>query len=384
MVKENFGMGTNSFEKSNLEKAKLATAKAGYKKEEIKKKKIIKEMQGLGKLIGVPLRELDNDTGKEDLMNYKVSKNRDYLSSYNLETMFSNEDSLESFLEDFKLNDFEKEEMEELPFEDRDILGEEIKKIKAKKLAQEIKDREEENILEYSTFEFKSMQNAFRFETFLDKFPMVEQKRPKYADGKSLTDSEIESSIKEYYEIKDNIKKGKDRWSNYSTREIKLMNKCAEWGFFAKEYRKQKKMERPAFADGQEMTIEEINKLANEYKELKQKDPSTFAELKAEVGEWGKGNFKWKKEIFKSKVQYISILKENGITKKFIIRKEDLPNDFKLEERNTINFYSIVDFFEIPEKKFSIFYIKLRKPYNTEERKRKKLIYSSKPKFSVN
>ena len=152
MVKENFGMGTNSFEKSNLEKAKLATAKAGYKKEEIKKKKIIKEMQGLGKLIGVPLRELDNDTGKEDLMNYKVSKNRDYLSSYNLETMFSNEDSLESFLEDFKLNDFEKEEMEELPFEDRDILGEEIKKIKAKKLAQEIKDREEENILEYSTF----------------------------------------------------------------------------------------------------------------------------------------------------------------------------------------------------------------------------------------
>jgi len=77
MVKENFGMGTNSFEKSNLEKAKLATAKAGYKKEEIKKKKIIKEMQGLGKLIGVPLRELDNDTGKEDLMNYKVSKNRD-------------------------------------------------------------------------------------------------------------------------------------------------------------------------------------------------------------------------------------------------------------------------------------------------------------------
>jgi len=373
MAKENFGIEKNPFGKSNLEKAKLATAKAGYKREETKKEKIIKELQGLK---GSSLRALNDNTGKEDFMNYKVSKNRDYLASYNLEKMFSDEEGLESFIGDFGLNNLEKEEMEDLAFEDRDILGEQIAEIRAKMRAQETK---EQNISEYSVFEFKSMQNAFRFKTFLDKFPMIEQKRPKYADGKPLTDSEIESLIKEYYKIKDNIKKGDSDWGDYNAKELKLMNKCAEWGFFAKEYRKQKKMERPAFADGQEMTAENINELANEYNELEQKDPATFAELKVENVEWGKKKFEWKKEIFKSKVQYSSILKEKGLTKKFVIRKEDLPEDFKLEGGSTINFYSIADFFEIPGKNFSIFYIKLRKPYNTEGKREKKKepIYSS-------
>ena len=129
------------------------------------------------------------------------------------------------------------------------------------------------------------------------------------------------------------------------------------------------------------MTADQIRELADKYKELEQKDPFAFAELKMEIGEWGEGKFEWKRETFKGKVQYSSIFRgEKGMTKKFVIKEEDLPKDFKLEEGSVTNFYSIVEFFEMPEKKFSVFYIKLRKPYNTavKEKQKEETIYSGK------
>jgi len=414
----------NPFEKSDIEKGELSVAKANYKEKQKEKGKIIKELSDLGVLTGGPLGAIEKK--KEDFMNYKLSKERVYPPQYKFETEFSNEDNLEGFLQNFDLDPLQEAEMEavrtisenpelgiiqqermreeavfakakelgieneELPFEDRDIMGEQIADIKAKKLAKETRIKnwierrkhigkipskkipfreqkiEERKVIEEKTIrDFELMQKAFRFKTFLDKFPLVEEKRPQDAGGKPLADNEIETLIKKYYGIKE-----KKNWKDYPKADLDLMQKCSQWGFFAKEYRKQKKMERPSFANGQEMTVEEMNELANKYRELEQKDPLAFAELKMEVGEWGKGRFEWKKEIFNGETQYSSILKGKDMIKKFVVREKDLPEDFKLEGKNTTNFYSIVSDFEIPEKKFSVFYIKLRKPYNIEEKKR--------------
>ncbi|MFA6397479.1 MAG: hypothetical protein WDK96_01365, partial [Candidatus Paceibacterota bacterium] len=276
---------------------------------------------------------------KEDIMNNW--KDRDALASYNLDH-FSNEQDLGSFLKGFDLSDLGAQEMEDLAFEERDIMEEQLEGLRPKALVEKAKrekeaiEREavevtpfnEQDIPDYSVFEFKIMQNAFRYKTFMDKFPIVEEKRPKDAEKNPFTDKEIDVLLKKYYQVKEN-----KNWKDYSQSELNLMKKCSEWNFFAKEYKKeksQKGIDTVKFVDGQELKLKQIEKTAEEYQELEEKDPKTFAELKMENGEWSKGNFKWEKEVFKNENQYFSIHKDKNGVKKFIIKERDLPEDFKM------------------------------------------------------
>lgn len=229
----------------------------------------------------------------------------DQLSSFGIENLFE-------FLDDFENENISKSWKKNTPEDEKS------------------KNEEEKVPGDFSMQEFRDMEACAKFKFLLEKSGLFDKRRPTFSDGTPMSDEDISQEAKSYKECKE-----KNDWKNYSEFEINNMKKCAAWDYFYRKIKNNQKY--PTDPNGKPMSEEDINTLATEYNELKEKDPETFAKYKVKNGEWIYDNFNWKEKEFNGRKQYQSYRKSEDkktnqkITIKYIMESTQSDKNIILD-----------------------------------------------------
>lgn len=261
------------------------------------------------------------------------------------------------------IDDFE----EDLPpaFEDRDILGEALAKVRQQKQA----DRLEENV-EYGRMirleKFKLMEACSKYKAVMKLMPEVLRHKPVYADGSPITTEDIAEQATEY-----NTYKQKNELSKFNASELKIMQECAAWNHFYNKL--PHSPQAPVSVEGKELSSEEIDANAAKYSAWREKDPESFAELKLETGKWEKKDFLWRETNYKGQKQWYCLMDRivpfNGIkeklTRKYITEKKPIKKEG--------DFYYTVKRDRQINDKYSVAVIDIKYPLQSEIGQQQKL-----------
>jgi len=253
-----------------------------------------------------------------------------------------------------------KEDLED-GFENEDFLwGPLAEKARAKRKA-EMEKKKGEIEIPYSLDEFRLMEKAYKYKG-LSGGKEPKGGRPSFKGGELLTDKQIMEQVSAYKEYKENKAEQKD----YSDFDVGFMSKCARWNYANKEIARAKAT--PEFADGKVLNEEQIDELIGEYKELREKNPQAFAELKVLNGEWYKNNFNWRENEHKGNKQWQSYKskEEKGPGGKKVKKKtkyvvKEIPADTKPENVKR-SYYSLNSKFKVNDE-LTIRFIKLKPPF---------------------
>ncbi len=286
--------------------------------------------------------KMENMTESDDFTNY-IGEIRD--------------NSLD-FQEEGLIQILEEEEAKEIAdFGDRDISAEEIAKYKKENPIENVKE-----IGGYTLEKFRAMEEAAKYRAILDAQPKLDALRPtlsaplsldeeqrKTFIGEKLSLPEIMQLANEYKTIKNNHTGVIDSQNEYTLADIKLMDKCNNWITLYNEANKDKQI--PS-VQGKILSNEQIDSLANDYKNLKENKSSDFALLKVESGEWNKDNFDWKESTYKDKKQFIAdkqITNKDGNIKKIRYVIRNIPDGYNFKDFYS-PFYVIKDWLKVKGK----------------------------------
>lgn len=206
----------------------------------------------------------------------------------------------------------------------------------------------------YTLQEFALMEACSQYRAWMkkheDTLAQLVSDMPTNLKGEPLTTAEVNDLAEQFRKNRNS-----DLGQQYSENEISKMKKAYAWTTAYNKVVGDQQL--PHFADGQPLSAEQIEEMANEYAEFRKNNPAEFAQLKFEKGEWQKNTFVWKKEAFKGQDQWAAFKQNQELGKniKYISHEEPVGNGKEY-------YYVVNHGFDIKGTKTRIEDIKLRYP----------------------